>query len=47
MVRVENSATLPYIYYVKFMLNKQAKESLVDLFDYLCQNKQNQDYERY
>ena len=30
MVRVENNTTLPYMRYVKFMLNKQTKESLIN-----------------
>lgn len=30
MVLVENNTNLPYVRYVKFMLNKQAKESLIN-----------------
>ena len=30
MVLVENNTNLQYVRYVKFMLNKQAKESLIN-----------------
>lgn len=30
MVQVGNNTNIPYMRYVKFMLNKQAKESLIN-----------------